>query len=473
MSGTGGKVRYDGVPRLLHAGAFFSIYLLAFLAAWPSHADAQASPQAFDLNQIIHLALANNPGLAASREGIEVEQRGRQAAWSQRLPRIAVQAMNLGDPLNTQLVMPMHQFVPPTTASSAAVLNTFRSEFSNDNYNFGFGMTLPIYTGGRITAQTRIGDLAILLSQNRLAQTRDELIFNVASVFYTILRLDQDVTATAASLKGLQESQRIVKQRLAVGEAAQLDVYKIDARLAEVQQALIQVNNDRSVGYTALVRLVGGGPTAEGIAAKGPLTYRENTLRLEDSIAAAVDKRPELLAKMREVAIAKQQVRVALAQRLPQLSVGADYLWWGSALYGHFGNQYSPAPDILVTTSLQFPIFDEVARQQYDEALARQQQVARELDDLRLRVIQEVKSAFLSMEAARARITAAQAALREAEEALRIEQAKISVGKSTTEFLLDAQAAELRSRFNYFGAISDYDIQQMALRKAIGQITVD
>jgi outer membrane protein len=427
-----------------------------------------ATGQGLGLPEVITMALERNPGLAARREGVSAAERGRQAAWSQNLPKAFVEGGYLASPLNDKLVLPMHQFVPGPEDPNAT--QTLRSEFSDQVYNFGFRVTLPIFTGGRILAETEIGDLAILLSRSRLDQTRDELVFNVASAFYTILQLEEDVKATEASLKRLEESQRIVKQRRDVGKAADVDVFKINTRVAEVRQALIRVENALEVAHTILARLVGVEPT-EKIGVRGPLAYEERAVDLEESLKNAEERRPELLAKRREVDIAGQEVRVALAQRLPQLGFDSNYKWWGTP-DGRFGNQDSPAADVDLRVLLQAPLFEEVLRQRHAEARAKLQQTKRELEEVRLRVKQEVKEAALNVAEARARIATAEAALKEAAEALRIEEMKVDVGKSTTEFLLDAQAAQLRSQENYFAAVADYDIQQMALRKAVGQIEV-
>ena len=77
------------------------------------------------------------------------------------------------------------------------------------------------------------------------------------------------------------------------------------------------------------------------------------------------------------------------------------------------------------------------------------------------------------MREARQRIKAAQAAEDEAIEVLRIEALKVREGKSIIENLLDAQTAQLEAEQNFSAAVADYQIQLMALKKAIGTIEVE
>ena len=46
---------------------------------------------------------------------------------------------------------------------------------------------MPVFTGGRIRSDISAAELTVMATENRLARTWEELIFNVSSSFYTIL----------------------------------------------------------------------------------------------------------------------------------------------------------------------------------------------------------------------------------------------------------------------------------------------
>ena len=83
-----------------------------------------------------------------------------------------------------------------------------------------------------------------------------------------------------------------------------------------------------------------------------------------------------------------------------------------------------------------------------------------------------LQAAYLNVLEAQQRIVAAQAAVDEGKEVFRIEALKVREGKSIIENLLDAQTAQLQAEQNYSAAVADYQVQLMALKKAIGQIEV-
>lgn len=81
-----------------------------------------------------------------------------------------------------------------------------------------------------------------------------------------------------------------------------------------------------------------------------------------------------------------------------------------------------------------------------------------------------MQTAHLALVESSERIRAAQVALEDAREALRVEQLKTQVGRGIVEDLLDAQAAELQAQTNYTRALADYNTALVARRKAIGRV---
>lgn len=65
---------------------------------------------------------------------------------------------------------------------------------------------------------------------------------------------------------------------------------------------------------------------------------------------------------------------------------------------------------------------------------------------------------------------AAQTALAEAQEVLRIEQLKLSVGKGLVQDTLDAQPAALQAENNYSRALADANTAWVLLARATGTV---
>ncbi|MBI2455679.1 MAG: TolC family protein, partial [candidate division NC10 bacterium] len=340
-----------------------------------------------------------------------------------------------------------------------------RREFDHNLYAAGLRITYPLYVGGRIVAEIEANRLLTLLARERVAQTGDELIFNLSSTFHNVLRLRENVKATEANVKALEEAQKNLKSLVEVGRLPRADLFKVNTRLAAVRQELIKVRNEVELAHAVLKTLMGLEVT-EPLGVKGDLSREPFPLDLSADLTEATRRRPELQARRRAVEVQEQQVRIAKGARLPSVSLRTQYV--GGAGESDFGQ---PLGDFVAGVNISIPVFTGgllTARIAQEEArLAR----AREkLEKIRLDVGLDVQQAHLAVTEASERITAAQAALEDAREALRVEQLKTQVGRGIVEDLLDAQAAELQAETNYTRALADYNTALVARKKAIGRV---
>jgi outer membrane protein TolC len=84
----------------------------------------------------------------------------------------------------------------------------------------------------------------------------------------------------------------------------------------------------------------------------------------------------------------------------------------------------------------------------------------------------EIERAALDLRASGPRIRAARRALEQAQESLRVEREKFGQGRGTSNDLLLAEEALLRSRTELAIALADSQIAQAALRFAAGEDAV-
>jgi len=456
-----GKVKY----RLV------SIIMLGMLAATMHFPAVEAATEAsrqeiagtgtdpLSLPKLIRLALERNPRITAAHHGIQAAAQGVAAAKGQRFGKLEFKSQDFTfGPLNNKL--PMQSLI----VDQGKIVQSGAAEFNRNLFSFGGALTIPLYTGGRITNQIRLEEIAERLAADRLVQTKDELIFNVASTYYAILQITEFIKATQKSIERLEESKRIVEARLKVGKAAPVDVFKINTRLAAVRQELIRVTNALALAHGALNTLLGREAVASPLPLEEALAYQAAPLDLSKSVEDALARRPDLQAKKREVEIQEKKIRIAFAEHLPQISVN------GSAA-GVMGDASKLFDQQFASIGLTLPLFAGgtiQARVAQERALLLQ--LREELAHLQLEVSQSAQNGYLNTVEAEKRIAVAEAAREEAREVLRVEQLKVEVGKGTIEFLLDAQAALLQAEQNYAAALAAAHTARVALAKAVGAI---
>ncbi|MFQ5792840.1 MAG: TolC family protein [Acidobacteriota bacterium] len=423
----------------------------------------QAQPisnRTLSLDDIIEIALAKNPGLSAARQEVKASDFGRTISRGKRFGELEAFGENLYagfDDANERRLIPRAFLLPERSQDDV---------FGRNTTTAGFSYRIPLYTGGRLTARVELSEFAARASRHRLQQTADDLILNLTTTFHTLLRLGEDIKATEASLKALEESSRVTERAVEVGRRPRLDLLKVNTRLASVRQALIRRRNSKIVAQGALVTLMGLEDVTRRVQLAGPLRYIPQPIDLHQSIKEALGRRPAYQGLKQEVAIAEKRVQIAQSRKWPQISLRLGYL--GATNDEDMGRVQD---DFTAMLRVSIPLFTGgVLTGQVGEAKARLARARERLRQLRLSVSRGVQEAFFRVKDAEERIVAAQAALQQAAEALRIERLKLEVGKGIVEELLIAQRAELEARANYFSALAEANIASMALRRAVGVI---
>jgi outer membrane protein TolC len=435
-----------------------------------SLAEDQSNPppqgRLMSFREVVDFALRNYPQIAAAETAVDIARTGLQIAKSERIPILFFSGgYNFFDRPNILL--------PATRAG-----NMSDTRFGDNFFRYNAALVLPLYTSGRITNQIELAELVRLLSENKLRQTKDELIFNLASTYYNILGLQQVIEARAKAVENLEETHRIIEQFVNVGKAPKLDLFRVDTRLANVRQDLVVAQNALDVTEGVLSTLM-------GLDIRQPVTPAETlqhvpfSTDLQAAIAEAVRKRPAYLARQREVEIAERRLRITEAALGPQVSLELNY--FGVTAF----DDKRPGPtftgmvratealnDWRAGISVTIPIFNRGLRQRVQEAQLALAEARKNLEQTRLDIVLEVQTAYLNIIEAENRIRATETAIADARESLRIEQLKLSLGKGIVNDVLDAQADQLQAEENLAKALADYNIFIYSLKKAVGEIQV-
>ena len=419
-----------------------------------------------NLAELTRLALKQNPGLQAARMAIDVSEQAILAAKGEQFGRIDIEVSDFtyGDDNLPRLAKSVVTDQKITSQPGVR-------EFNYNLFSFGGRITIPIYTGGRITNQIELETIGKKLKGNRISQTRDELIFNVASVYYNILKIQDFIQATQKSKDKLSESKRVVQQRFNEGKVAKVDILKVNTRLAAVEQLLIRYLYTQEILYGLLSALLGEEAGKAKVAISGDLSLSSKQLMpiytLHEAQHRALQRRPELLAIKDESKMQEKKIRIRSADHLPNIELRGQ-------VQGVAGENSGLFPQTFAGIFLTVPLFSGgTIEAKVAQERVRYAKLQKETIQLKLKVTQEVHEAYLNMSEAKQRITAAQVAVDESNEVLRIEALKVREGKSIIENLLDAQTAQLQAEQNFSAAVADYQIQLMALKKAIGMIEVE
>ncbi len=426
--------------------------LAAGLLSWP-RAGAEAAPSpgapAYSLEMLAALALERNPALAADASEVKAAQASLRSARGERLPRVDAVGLVELFPRRERLLIFRHGF------------RGADNPFENAIGSYGLALTFPVYTSGRVQARIDLADAQAAAAAARASSSREELLFNLASAYYSALRLKELAEAQEATVASLRESLRRGELQRQVGRLAPVDLLRLRARLAEAQSARARLASARARALEVIGALAYL-PPDEPFSLTGGLSAAPrpdiDTLR-----SGALERRPDLAVLRRQVAQRRAELAIAASRLGPSVTLKGTYR-------GVTGLESGiTRDDASVLLEIRTPLFDGGVLQ------GRKAQAQAELSRARLRLrsaqrkaLAELNQALADLAATEPRLIAAEEGLGQARESLRVEREKFAQGRGTSNDLLLAEEAVLKSRTNRTAVLADSQIAAARVRLAAG-----
>jgi NodT family efflux transporter outer membrane factor (OMF) lipoprotein len=261
------------------------------------------------LNALIEKALKANPTLAAA-----------QAALRQALEVVSAQqgffypTVQAGFSASRQQTT--HTLTPVLGRTSNSTFNLYTTQVS-------VGFVPDVFGGNRRQVESLRG----LAEAQRflLEATYVTLTSNVVAAAVQEASLRAQIAATKESIGISTKSVELLRRQFALGYVAGLDVAAQEAALAQVEAALPPLQKQLEQTRDLLTALAGRLPSDEPEE-----TFELETLHLPQDLPVSlpsklVEQRPDVRAAEEQLHAASAQIGVAVANRLPQITLSAAY----------------------------------------------------------------------------------------------------------------------------------------------------
>ncbi len=422
---------------------------LGILAVGLVGAATAAAAEPWTLERALAQALTNSPDARLAQQRIRAAQAGLEQANAAVWPKLQFQSGY------TRTDNPMYSFGNILNQRAFSPTIDFNNVPETDDLNVGGLITAPLYTGGALSAGRKAAQAnAAAIRQDEQA-IRNELGFEVARAFHTVLKTRQFIRAAEAAVNSFANNAAVARKRVAAGTLLRAEQLDVEVRLSQAREDLLRARNANALAERALRNLLG--------IEQGEFTVADTAPAVSAPDSGDFSGRPELNALRQREQAAQAQVRAARSGYIPRLSA------FGSLDYDRGLRMDGDGKSYTAGVLLQWDLWDgQLTRAKVREASANLDQAREGQRKLRLGLDLELAQARLNLKDAEARLVVTEQAVAQAAESEQLTRARFEQGLALATQLIDSETALTGARVRRAEAEADQRIAVAAVRKALG-----
>jgi outer membrane protein TolC len=299
-------------------------------------------------------------------------------------------------------------------------------------------------------------------SRLSIQDSRDVVVFAVGTAYVQVISSAAQVETAKAQLTSADVLDQQTANRVKNEVSPEIDSIRAQVERQSAQQRLTNASNQLEKDRLTLARIIGLA-VDQDFRLTDVLGYRPLPgMTGETAVQEALRSRADLRSAETSVQAAALTVRAQKAQRLPVVSVTADYGGAGANI-GNFNQVYTVAGNISVPIYTGGRIHADIEQAQAD--LARRQA---EYEDLKGRVAYDVRVAWLDLTASDSSVRIAERNKSLAARALMQSQDRYSNGVTNYLEVVQAQEAVTLASENYIQSLFSFNVAMISLARAVG-----
>jgi outer membrane protein len=438
------------------------------LATFPAHAQQ-------GLLETYELALQNDPAIREAEANFLATSEVKARARSSLLPSLTLGG-STSDNTSKNPDPPLDFF----TGEPSTIFSSTESESESTGFNFGVSQTL--FDWSAFLALKR-ADKTIAQAETVLATARQDLLFRVASAYFSVLGAEDGLAAELAARDAIEQQLYETQRRFDVGLIAVTDVQEAQAGFDRAVASVIAAERVVASSREALREIIDlySEQLRSPIAELPLLTPDPNDV--EAWVEIAQGQNLALIASRIAVDMADDDISISRSSRFPTLRLSASSseseftstqttnLFAGGAIVTDPTSSQREGSG--VSLSLSVPIYNGGSnRSAIRQSVFRRRAATEALERTTRQVIRMTRDAYLAVISDISRVQALAQAVESSRAALRATEAGFDVGQRTSADIVRAQNAVTLSETAYSVARYDYLIDVLRLKQATGDLSV-
>lgn len=428
------------------------------------------------LDSCLQLAAQNNHRIRISQLEVEKADAVKQQALTKYFPQVSASAMGyhslhpmveLGvDDIGNASVRDLLTVLYGNYGAALGLENTL----SLFQYGYQVGVTAmqPVFMGGKIVWGNQLAALGVEVAELQAQIATRDVLQEVEESYWLVFGLQEKQATLLSTLSLLDTLHQTVSAAVRAGLVLSKDLLQVELQQSEMRRTQIQLTHGLQLAEQALCLAIGI-PYSDTLTLH--LTTHSQILPSDIPLLPSTPSptsEHELLDL--QVRAAKLQRRMALAEALPQVAVGAQYGYGKlqANLLRHDMGSESGNGAVFVAVSVPLTAWWESSHQ------LRQKQVAIQQAELQQEQVGEqlhlrTQQAYHRMHESAMLIDEYQKAVDIAAQHYRLSQASYRAGQTTMAELLQAHTLLLQSHNNLTDAYIAYRVNTRRYHDLVGK----
>jgi len=349
------------------------------------------------------------------------------------------------------------------TRTDTSVAGTRTNRGVNDAF-FGLTASLLIYDGGNTRLSVQAAQETVLATRQALLSVEQSILFRAVSAYMNVLRTDEIVRLRENNVRVLGEELRAAQDRFDVGEVTRTDVALAESRQAAARTGLAVARGEAFNAKEEYFNAVGSRPGALSTTPVLP----KSPASIDAAKSVAVRNHPDVLAAQHQVAAGDLNVKRSETQLGPTASISGDLGWTNT----YDSTNYRDTASLSLNLSQR--LYQGGARASaLRKSMASRDSLRANLLNVQENISQGVVTAFVSLEVARASLTATEKQIEAARVAFEGVREEAKLGARTTLDVLDAEQELLDALAERISAQADRYIAAYQLLASQGLLTAE
>jgi outer membrane protein TolC len=261
---------------------------------------------ATSLTELIDSGLLNNSLIKKTELQIELMEAKQAESKAKRFGEIDV----VGSYTHYNLPRTLAPIVPSSLSPTSSVDTT------QDLFSTGVQYSVPLFTGGAWEEQVAIDNIASQMSQSKKRLSREELIYNIRSLYLSVLSLQELQTSQEGYVGALESLKEKIGYGVELGKRAKIELLKANNDLV---QAIGDVSKTKS-SLKMLKSTLSVTTHTDTIDYLEPISiYMESPNNLTDSL----DNLERFRLQELEITKGSKMVKKVEASKKPQVALNA------------------------------------------------------------------------------------------------------------------------------------------------------